>query len=169
MPWRIQAEIYSCAVCEARAAKACLRCGRHLCDEHSPAQDTVCDGCEADFAHREAAIIKPQPAPIKGAFKTVVVYPSIGFGAAAGLITLTAGLAGGGGLAALSWGLIGATIGTIAGALLTVPPFLFFGAPIFARRKLKGAAQKARLRLARRRFDKERHELPAAPEDDDQG
>jgi hypothetical protein len=89
-----------------------------------------------------------------------VVYPTLGLGAFAGSAALVAGLAGGAGLAAFGWGLVAMVWGSMVGVVLTVPAYLLFGTPIFARRKLKGVAQKLRLFRARRRFDKERRALP---------
>ena len=160
MPLRHNKRVHYCEVCNDHAGETCHRCGRHFCEQHSPLVDKVCESCEADFVHRAEALIRPQPKPLKGAFKLTVAFPSLGLGALVAFLTLMASM--GAGLTALSYAFYAFIIGTAGGLVVTLPLYLVFGTPIFARRKLMGAAQAGRLKLARHRFDKERRALPPA-------
>ncbi len=159
MPLRHSKRIHYCELCEKRARETCTRCGRHFCEQHNPAHDQACESCEADFVHRADALTRPLPKPLKGAFKVTVAYPSLGLGVLGAFLTMMATV-GGAGLAAFGYAFYAFVIGTVGGLMVTLPLYLVFGTPIFARRKLMGATQKARLALARHRFDKERRALP---------
>lgn len=57
-----------CSECKTLTQSRCLRCGKPLCGQHSPAPQARCDSCEAEFDARckpmiDAAILAVSEAP----------------------------------------------------------------------------------------------------------